>query len=151
MLKFNVNSPFLQKDLEVENLAEKQGMITYFSKMLKFGVFFLLLGITIISVYGFPPVKQEDPYRIYFFLFIAWNFLTSFLIMIPLMTKGRFIALIDYKYTQAGLEKIHNCDAYINMPGMEQYKHYVDSVKTQGRELTNFECDEIINYWNSKV
>lgn len=151
MLTFNVNSPLLQDDMKQDNLAEKQGMITYFSKMLKFGVFFLLLGITIISIYGFPPGKQEDPYRIYFFLFLAWNFLTSFLIMIPLMVKGRIVELIDSKYRQASLEKIHNCEAYINMPGMEQYKHYVDSVKTQGRELTNFECDEIINYWSSKV
>lgn len=151
MLTFNVESPLLQEEIEQDNLKEKQGMIEYFSKMLKFGIAFLLIGIVVMSIYGLPIGKNEDPYRVHFFLFLGWDIVTTILLMLPLMVKSRIVAILDSQYWQAGVEKLHNCNAYINMPGMEKHKQYAETVRLQGRELTNFECDEIIKYWTSQV
>lgn len=151
MLTFNIDSPLLQKDIEQDNIAEKQGIVIYFSKMLKFGIAFLVLGIIVISIFGLRFGKTEDPYKIHFLLFIIWDIITTLLIILPVMAKNRIIALIDSPYNTAGVEKIHNCNAYLQMPGMEKYKHYAEDVRQQGRELTNFECDEIVTYWTSQV
>lgn len=150
MLTFNVDSPLLQQELERDKIEEKQSMITYFSRMLNFGLLFLLVGVIVISIYGFPPDKAQDPYRIYVVLFIFWNVITTILLMLPLMVKSYILQALDFQYQQASVEKIHNCEAYINMLGMEQYKYYVESIRTQGRELTNFECDEVIKYYTSQ-
>lgn len=75
-----------------------------------------------------------------------YTFATLF---IPLMLSSRIDDFITSPYREASLDRLHDCKAFISMPGMEKHKHYVEDVRKQGRELTYFECDEITKYWKS--
>lgn len=59
--------------------------------------------------------------------------------------------LYYYEYSEANSTVIHNCTAYVNMENMEPWKQYMEEVKKQGRQLTNHECNLIINDWNNLI
>jgi hypothetical protein len=149
MITFNLEQPFLQKEVEEKVSIEKQSISRYYSKLLKCGIASLLVGIAVICYFGLNIDKKSDPYHLNLLALVVWEAFTVFSIMIPLMLKPRIIALIESPYYQASEDKLHDCKAFLNMPGMEKYKEYTDNVKKQGRELTYFECDEIIKYWKS--
>jgi hypothetical protein len=149
MTTFNLEQPFLQKDMDEKVQVEKQSISEYYSRLLKCGIAFLLTGIAAIYFFGLDWDRKSDPYHLKFITFIMWEFLVVFLIMVPLMFKPRILALIESPYLQASAEKIHDCNAFLTMPGMEKYKEYADNVRKQGRELTYLEYDEIIKYWNT--
>jgi hypothetical protein len=149
MIIFNLEQPFLQKEVEEKVNIEKQNISGYYSKLLKWGIAFLVIGVAAIWFFGLNFDKKSDPYHLKVITFCVWELVTIFLIFVPLMFKSRILALIESPYIQASLDKLHDCKAFLSMPGMEKYKEYAESVRNQGRELTYFECDEIIKYWKN--
>ncbi len=149
MITFNLEQPLIPKEIEEKVSLEQQKINSYYGKMLKYGLILLFVGIIAMSFYGVGFQEMNIPKGLQVVLQIVWTSVTFFLIMLPLMFKPRILELISSPHTQASLDKLHDCQAFISMPGMEKYKEYVENVKKQGRDLTYFECDEIIKYWKS--
>lgn len=148
-VNFNLEQPLILKDVNEKVDVKLQEISKFYSKMFKYGLAVLFIGIVTIYIFGMDFTRANDPYRLKFISFTLWNFVISFLLMVPLILKSRCLELISSPYKEASLDKLHDCKAFILMPGMEKHKQYVEDVKKQGRELTYFECDEIIKYWKN--
>jgi hypothetical protein len=152
MITFQLEKPFLQKDIDEAIKLEKENIKVSSKQTIKYGINTIIAEILFFSVIGieFIPKTKNDICKLIFAMF--WLFIGIVFLVIPIFLKnsGSYSIYLT-SYLNASSTKLHNCEAFILMPGMEKYKEYVDNVKKQGRELTNFECDEIINYWNSLI
>ena len=149
MITFNLEQPLIQKDVEEKVSVEQKKISTAYAKMLRYGVALLVAGIIAMYFFGVGFEEMNIPNGVKMIIYTLWIFVTGTLIMLPLMIQPRILELISSPYREASLDRLHDCKAFITMPGMERYKQYVEDVRKQGRELTYFECDEIIKYWKT--
>jgi hypothetical protein len=154
MLTFKLEQPFQQKDIDtaIENTQKQAKSVN--GKLQKVGL--VVLAATIIGGYFWDIRfnKPEDFNKI-MFLFLPFTF-GVFNLLFPYIHK--FFGGPSYvehqptfEYLSASMVTSHNCEAFIQMPGMEQYKEYVEKVKQQGRSLTNLECEKIIQHYESLI
>jgi hypothetical protein len=149
MITFNLEQPLIQKDVEEKVNLEKQKISAMYARMLNWGIAIFVVGAITMYFYGIGFHEMNAPNGLKLTIYTLWLCVTGILIMLPLMFKPRILELLSSPYTQASLDRLHDCKAFISMPGMEKHKEYVENVRKQGRELTYFECDEIIKYWRS--
>jgi len=149
MITFNLEQPLLLKDIDEEIHVKRQESKKAGLKDRRNGLISLAIGIAILYFVGFSLTRENDPYRLKFIFLIFWSMYTFAILFLPLMLSSRIDDFITAPYKKASLDKLHDCEAFISMPSMEKYKTYVENVRKQGRELTYFECDEIIKYWKS--
>lgn len=153
MITFNVDKPFSQD--EINNLIhlEEERVQDSFKKGRFKGLVIIILGIVLyyilninFNVVGHGAEKE----MLKFALLVFWVVIGFSFLVIPYMLGSSSIySMYFLPYTTANNKKIHDCEAFVNMPSMEEYKNYVQMVQLQGRPLINFECDTIINHWDS--
>jgi hypothetical protein len=149
MITFNLEQPLLLKDIDEAIHVKRQESKRAGLKDRRDGLIVLAIGVAILCFFGFSLTRENDPYRLKFIFLIFWSMYTFTMLFIPLMLSSRIDGFITSPYKEASLDRLHDCKAFISMPGMEKYKEYAENVNKQGRELTYFECDEILKYWKS--
>lgn len=147
MLIFQLEKPLEQKDIDDDfNNNQKKSQLAL-QKMQIVGLFVIVL--TLIIGYFWGVRFNSDDFGKMMVLYLPITF-GLFCISHPYMRKWMGGERIDkFDYLAASISTIHNCKAFINMPGMEKYKEYVKQVELQGRNLINFECSSIIKYYES--
>lgn len=153
MLTFQLEQPFTQADIDsVIDTTEKKNAVVI-KKIQIMG--FVVLAATIIggSLWDIRFNKPEDFNKI-MTLFLPLTF-GLFSVLHPYIKRFVFGQplndYITFEYLPASTITSRNCEAFIQMPGMENYKAYAEKVKQQGRSLTNLECEAIIKHYESLV
>jgi hypothetical protein len=146
-----LDKPLTEQDLEnLKQIAKKDILESYW--------IYRKLGAIVISVsiawhfFAKYIINSDNPSAnsFFFMLFLVGLALGICIILMPqLLGFANFERLFYFKYEAASSLKIHNCKAYLNMPGMEAHKEYFEKVQFQGRTLTNQEVEFITNYWES--
>ena len=153
MLTFQLNQPFNQQEIHniVEQEVKKSKLV--FKKLQLIGLLIVASNLLIGYFWGIGSSPQEDYIKI-MVLFIPMT-LGLFHIFYPylrvLTASTPNLQNEIFEYLPASIVTTHHCEAFVNMPGMEKYKDYVEKVKIQGRSLTNLECQEIINHYESLI
>ena len=147
---FSLDKPFSQHDIDQAISTEKNRLAIAHKKSQRCGVIILLAGLILFSIIGINfSLPTEKDFLTYIFS-LLWFFVGLTLIISPYILKQSGInSLFLLPYSIASIKKTHDCEAFIHMPSMEQYKNYVEAVIQQPRQLINIECDAIIQYWDS--
>lgn len=152
MLTFKLEQPFNQTDIDIaiEDIHKKSTLVN--KKLQKIGFVTIILVVLTGYIIDLPNSKDATKAILLMFplTFGLFNLLHPYMrrffcgVQIPQESA-------TFEYLPASTITGRNCDAFIQMPGMEQYKEYVEKVKHQSRSLINLECDAIIKHYQSLV
>lgn len=136
---------------DIANLQSKQKneIILHEKKLKKIGVGLILLFICIGLMIGFGFTVKPEESKINFIRIvnITLGSVGICIFFLPNLVKESMQSYYLHMYSEANEKEIHNCKAYVNMPGMEYWKEYIEEIKKQNRQLTNHECNLLIDDW----
>jgi hypothetical protein len=142
MITFQLEQPLQQSDIDQAIIEEYSNIALVNSRMVKMGIF-VIFAVLAYGLFKNLGTKPEDVTTI-ILLTLPMAFGINCLIH-PYLNASKF----GLKKFLSDDEKNHYCEAFINMPNMEKHKQYVENVKKQGRKLTSFECDAIIEHYKT--
>jgi hypothetical protein len=150
MLKLMLDKPFNEQDIAHAIEQKKQEIKSINLRNFKIGI--LLTSIGAILVYfksiDYNHMNDKELLKLifYYFFFI----ISTSLIFMPSILQHFGIYELHYApFKPASKEILHDCEAFVSMPSMQQYQEYVVNVRHQGRELTQLECEAIVQQWKS--